>query len=147
MKRYYIFIVIITIESMLLLWLGIKYYNLLQLYLISCSSLSYYEEKENLIEDESCIFWNMDEDSVRNRLPSPAWHGVVVIKEDSSWTPPPYERYLSKVEGTGDSVIIHSYRWHNPFSNRSDLEIIFEKIEGRWIATSCLEYNPDVVQF
>lgn len=140
-------IITIAIETLLLLFLANKHYKLNESYLQQCELLSQYEKNKFIVEDEESLFWNLDEDSVAEKLPKPLWHGEVKIIDDGEWVPPPYERYLSIVEGSQDTITIHPYRWHNPFSNRTNIEIVFEEIEGRWIATSCLEYDPNEVNF
>ena len=148
MKRFEIvFVIFAVLETVLLLFLAVKYHNLNKLYLQCCEDVSKCDWSKCLIEDEDCVLWGLSEDSVRNMLPTPLWHGTVMIKDDGEWTPPPYERYLSKVKNTRDTITIHSYRWHNPFSNLTNVEVIFEEIDGQWIATSCLEYDPHAVQF
>lgn len=137
----------VAIEAVLLLILSVKYYKLKNLYLQCCEKISEYESAKYLIEDEDCILWGLCEDSVVSRLPPPIWYGEVTIKDDGRWTPSLYERYFSKVKGSQDSIIIHSYRWFNPFNKRSDVEVVFENVDGIWMATSCLEYNPEEVEF
>ena len=145
MKRYYM--AFIAFETVVLLILFMKYHKLKDSYLQYCEIISKYENAKNLIEDGDCVLWGMCEDSVAEKLPQPLWYGEVTIKDDGRWTPPPYERYLSKVRGTKDSIIIHSYRWYNPFSKRTNVEVVFEEVDGCWVSTSCLEYNPKEIEF
>ena len=134
-------------ETVLLLILSIGCNKLNKRYLHCCEVVSGCNQRNSLIEDEDCALWEMCEDSVVKKLPPPLWYGEVKIKDDGEWTPPPYERYLSKVKGTKDTITIHSYRWYNPFSRLTNVEVIFEKVDGFWIATSCLEYDPNVIEF
>ena len=145
MKRF--FITLISVETVVLLILFIEYHKLNDKYSHCCESVSRYELTNILVEDEECVFWGMCEDSVVKRLPPPLWHGEVKIKDNGEWTPPPYERYLSKVKDTKDTITIHSYRWYNPFSKLTNVEIIFENVNGLWIATSCTEYDHNVIEF
>lgn len=145
MKRFLFFLV--GIETLLLIILAIKYNKLNDSFLQQCEMTSKNEWGKYLVEDEDCILWHKCEDSVVEKLPTPLWYGEVKIKDDGEWTPPPYERYLSKVKDTKDTLTIHSYRWYNPFSNRTCVEVIFEDVNGSWIATSCLEYDPNEVVF
>ena len=145
MKRVLLFLV--GIETILFIVLAIKYNKLYDSFLQQCEMVSKNEWGKYLVEDEDCIWWHKSEDSVVEKLPTPLWYGEVKIKDDGEWTPPPYERYLSKVKDTKDTITIHSYRWYNPFSNRSCIEVIFEKVDSNWIATSCLEYDSNEIVF
>lgn len=145
MKRF--FVILLTIEAIIISILAVMYHQLKDSYMQQCEIVSKYERNTFVVEDENCILWNISEDSAVTKLPPPLWHGDVKIIDDGSWTPPPYERYLSKIKGTHDTLTIHPYRWYNPFSNRTKIEIIFENVDGRWIATSCLEYDPKEVEF
>lgn len=145
MKRLLFFLV--GIETILFIILAIKYNKLNDSFLQQCEMVSKSEWGKYLVEDEDCIWWHKSEDYVVEKLPTPLWYGEVKIKDDGEWTPPPYERYLSKVKDTKDTITIHSYRWYNPFSNRTRIEVIFEKVDSGWVATSCLEYDPNEVDF
>lgn len=146
MKRFVLPIIII-VETIIILVALFKYHELHNSYLDCRISRSKLENNKYLIENEESMFWYTEEDSVKMILPIPVWSGEVTIKDDGNWVPPPYENYYHRIKGTSDSITIRSYIWNNPFSNRSKVEIIFENIHGRWIATSCTEYDPKVVQF
>ena len=146
MKRFVLPIAII-LETVFLLIVLFKYHELHNSYLDCCAFRSNLEDQKYLVENEESLFWNMDEDSVKGKFPKPVWNGEVTIKDDGNWVPPPYENYYYRIKGTSDSITIHSYRWYNPFSNRTNIEVIFENIQGQWITTSCIEYDPKVIQF
>ncbi|MDR1793001.1 MAG: hypothetical protein LBR36_06135 [Bacteroidales bacterium] len=102
-----------------------------------------------LREESQSLFYQKTEEEVLAVLPTPKSDSKGRLFDDGNidnwhWLLNPYKNRLA---GTKDTLYMHTYTWVIPYRDRPNIYIVFEKDSNQWIATACVEWDPDVVQF
>ena len=123
-----------------------KYENKERNYIWTIDSL---KEMEYIREDAQLPYFLKKKEDVLKMLPTPLTKDSKNFPffDDGSldkkhWV---YFPYIDRVQNTKDTLWLCTYFWEIPFSERPELHIVFEKTDTGWIATSCIQYNPEKV--
>ena len=98
-------------------------------------------------EDEQLPYYGMKKEKALAVLPQPRYSENKIVYDDgnlSLWHLL-YRPYEKRVIGTQDTIIVEYYYWEIPYHDRPNLYIVFEKKDTSWIATTCIQWNPELV--
>ena len=125
----------------------IQYEDTMLYYYKKINSSDSLERSMMLRENKQLLYYGMKKEEVLAILPPPNGNSVKVLFDGDAlmnlfWL---YNSYQKKLRGTQDTVIVETYYWEIPYHDRPNLLIVFEKKDTSWIATTCVQWNPELV--
>ena len=99
-----------------------------------------------LRQNKQLPYYGMKKEEVLAVLPPPNRNDIEILFDGNDimcfWL---FSSYKRKLEDTQDTVIVNTYYWNIPYHDRPDLFIVFEKKDTSWIATTCVQWDREMV--